>query len=102
MKPEDVYEVFVLLDHASDFEDDDESISGTAALGIAAGLALASDLAYGVPEVAVEVPPSARACAERAVEQVQRWSKTGLGPRELRLASVMIDLGRELGVVERV
>ena len=102
MKPEDVYEVFVLFDHASDFEDDDESISGTAALGIAAGLALASDLAYGLPEVAVEVPSSARACAERAVEQVQRWSKTGLGLRELRLASVMIDLGRELGVVERV
>jgi hypothetical protein len=97
MKPEGSYEVFVLLDHASDLVGRDESISGTAALDIAAGHAIAADLAHGVPEAAVELPASVQGCVELAVRRVQRWDTAQLSTEGLLLVMLLLNLSLELG-----
>ena len=89
------YEVFVLLDQASDLVVRDESISGSAALDIAAGHAIASELAAGLGEVPVELPSSVAGCLERAAREVMRWEPSELSTEALVLVTIVLGLRLE-------
>jgi hypothetical protein len=96
MSVDGFYEVFVLLDHASDLMVRDESISGAAALDIAAGHAIASDLAAGVAESPVELPSSVAGCLEQAERVVMRWEPAELSTEALVLVVIVLELRLEL------
>ncbi len=96
MAVQGVYEVFVLLDHASDLVAGDDAVSGLAALDIAAGQAIASDLAVGVEPVPVVLPGSVRECLEAAGQRVLRWEPAELSTEALLLVALVLQLGLEL------
>ena len=96
MSVDGFYEVFVLLDQASDLMVRDESISGAAALDIAAGHAIASDIAVGLDETPVVLPSSVAGCLERAARQVLRWEPSELSTEALVLVTIVLQLRLEL------
>ena len=96
MSVDGFYEVFVLLDQASDLMVRDESISGAAALDIAAGHAIASDLAAGLDETPVELSSSVVGCLEQAARRVMRWEPSELSTEALVLVTIVLELRLEL------
>lgn len=91
---DDVFEVFVLVDHACDLVMNDGAVSGETALGLVACQAIASDLAVGARSGPVALPASVADCVTRADAVTSRWDPaTG---EAAGLAALLAELRVEL------
>ena len=90
------YEVFVLLDHASELAARDELVDRWL-LDLIAVAYLASDVACGEPEKRVELPGTVRDCVLKAADTAGLWESSELTTSGQLLAMLLVDLGDEMG-----
>lgn len=93
---DDVFEVFVLVDHACDLVMNDGDVSGEAALGLLACQAIASDLAVGARSGPVALPVTVADCVTRAHALASRWDQATHRGEAAGLAALLAELRVEL------
>lgn len=93
---DDVFEVFVLVDHACDLVMTDGGTSGETALGLLACQAMASDLAVGARSGPVALPVTVADCVTRADALTSRWNQGQVQGEAAGLSALLAELRVEL------
>lgn len=92
----DTFEVFVLLDHATELAVDDASVDGWL-LSLTAAMYLAAEEACGAPASSPELPETVRECVSRAAELTGRWDSSRSSTAGQMLATLLAELNAEMG-----